>query len=64
MSWQPSAAQLADLKLAHASNGHPSNSDFARMLKLGNAKPDVVRCIRHHFKCDDCEAHRKPKAKR
>eukprot|EP00973_Karenia_brevis_P023966 3303617-Karenia_brevis.AAC.1 len=30
MSWQPSAAQLADLKLAHANNGHPSNSHFAR----------------------------------
>ena len=42
-SWQPSAAQLADLKLAHANDGHPSNTDTARMLKLGNAKLEIVQ---------------------
>ena len=34
------------------------------MIKLGNGKPELVRWVAKHFKCDDCEAHRKPKAKR
>ena len=44
--------------------GHPNNQDFARILKLGNARPEVVRWVKHHFKCDDCEADRRPKARR
>ena len=62
--WQPSAAQLADLKLALADNGHPSNADPARMLKLGHARREVVRCVRQEFKWDGCETNKKPRAKR
>ena len=52
------------MKLARSNLGHPSNNDFARTLKLGNAKPEVVRWVKRHFKCDDCEANKRPKAKR
>ena len=62
--FQPSAQQLKDLRLAHDNNGHPTNTDFARMIKLGNGKPELVKWVKHHFRCDDCEANRRPRAKR
>ena len=62
--FKPTDQQIKDLKLAHDNCGHPSNRDFARMLKLGNARPEIARWVAKHMKCDDCEAHRKPKAKR
>ena len=60
----PTKAQLVDLKIAHDNNGHPTATDFARMIRLGNGKPELVKWVKHHFRCDDCEAHRKPKARR
>ena len=62
--WAPTAQQIRDLKIAHDNLGHPSNRDFARMLKLGNGRPEVVRWVAKNFKCDDCQAHHKPKTKR
>ena len=62
--WTPTTQQIRDLKIAHDNLGHPSNRVFARMIKLGNGRPEIVRWIAKHFKCDDCEAHWKPKARR
>jgi len=45
-NFKPTRAQITDLKLAHDNSGHPNNADFARMLKLGNAKPALVRWVR------------------
>ena len=64
VEWIPSAQQLKDLKLAHDNLGHPSNREFARMIKLGNGRPEIVRWVAKHFKCDECQAHKRPKAKR
>ena len=63
-SFKPSQTQLNDLTKMHDNMGHPSNEDFARILKLGNVKAEVWRWVRHNFKCEHCEATRLPKAKR
>jgi len=60
----PTARQIQDLKLAHDNSGHPTNADFARMIRLGNGKPELVRWVKQHFKCDDCLANKVPCAKR
>jgi len=62
--FKPTSQQIKDLKIAHDNCGHPTNRDFARMIKLGNGKPEIARWVAQHFKCDDCQAHRPPKAKR
>ena len=62
--WYPTKQQLADLKIAHDNAGHPTASDFARLIKLGNGRPEVYKWVKKNFRCDECEAHRKPKAKR
>ena len=38
----PSESQLRDLHLAHDNSGHPSNADFARLLRRGNCRPEAV----------------------
>ena len=37
-TFTPNGQQLRDLKIAHDNSGHPSNADFARLLRRGNAK--------------------------
>jgi len=64
LSFQPTKQQLRDFKIAHDNCGHPSASDFARMIKLGNGKPDLVKWVKQNFKCDDCEANKRPKSRR
>ena len=64
VEWEPSPDQLRDLKIAHDNSGHPNNQDFARLLRRGNARPEVARWVRKHFKCAECEAHQRPKARR
>ena len=39
-------------------------ADFARMIKLGNGKPELVKWVKKHFKCDDCEANKRPRSRR
>ena len=63
-NFRPTSQQIRDLKIAHDNCGHPTNRDFARMIKLGNGKPEIARWVAKHFSCDDCKAHRPPKAKR
>ena len=40
LEFTPTEQQLRDLKIAHDNAGHPSNADFARLLRRGNARPD------------------------
>ena len=63
-NFDPTAQQLTDLKIAHDNSGHPSNADFARLLRRGNARPEVANWVRRNFRCEQCEAHRPPKARR
>ncbi len=62
--YTPTEAQLRDLKMAHDNSGHPSNMDFARLLRRGNVKPEIAAWVRHNFKCEACQAHAMPKARR
>ena len=48
IEFEPTQEQLKDLRIAHDNSGHPTNSDFARLLKRGNARPEVVRWVRKH----------------
>ena len=63
-NFEPTAEQKRDLKLAHDNAGHPTNQDFARLLRRGNAKPEVADWVRKHFQCEACEANKPPRAKR
>ena len=49
--WKPTAQQLRDIKIAHDDAGCPTNSGFARLLRRGNAKPELAKWVRHRFKC-------------
>ena len=62
--FKPTTAQMSDLTKMHDNMGHPSNEDFARILKLGNVKAEVWKWVRHHFKCEHCQATKLPRAKR
>ena len=62
--FKPTQAQMNDLVKMHDNMGHPSNEDFARILKLGNVKSEVWKWVRHNFKCEHCQATRLPRAKR
>ena len=52
--WAPTARQFKDI--AHDNLGHPSNRDFARMIKVGNGRPEIARWVAKHFRCDGCQA--------
>ena len=34
------------------------------MIKLGNGQLDIAKWVRKHFRCDECESNRRPKARR
>ena len=55
---------MSDLRIAHDNSGHPTNSDFARLLRRGHARPEVAQWVRHRFKCEGCEANKMPRARR
>ena len=60
----PSAQELRDLKITHDNAGHPSNADFARLLRRGHCRPEVAAWVRKHFRCAECEANKRPTARR
>ena len=62
--WKPTTTQVKDLKIAHDNAGHPSNADFGRLLRRGNARPEVAQWVRKHFSCEECTANKQPKARR
>jgi hypothetical protein len=64
MEQAPDAQQLRDSKIAHDNSGHPTNCDFARLLRKWNAKAKVATWVRRHFGCEACQAHAVPKARR
>ena len=57
VEFTPTEQQLRDLKIAHDHAGHPSNADFARLLRRGNARPEVAAWVRKHFSCEACQAN-------
>ncbi|CAK8996137.1 Retrovirus-related Pol polyprotein from transposon RE1 (Retro element 1) (AtRE1) [Includes: Protease RE1 [Durusdinium trenchii] len=48
----------------HVNMGHPSPDAFARVMRLGRARPEVLDYIKKEFTCDLCEEHQRPKAAR
>ena len=62
--FEPTTEQFRDLKLAHDNAGHPTNADFARLLRRGSCRPEIASWVRKHFSCEACETNRKPKARR
>ena len=64
IGFEPTQSQRKDLQLAHENAGHPSAKDFARMLRRGSCKPEVASWVAKHFKCPECEANKRPKARR
>ena len=63
-TWEPSKEQRRDLEFAHDNSGHPSKADFARLLRRGNVDPKVVRWVKKNFRCETCEAHKRPSSRR
>ena len=53
-----------NLKITHDNAGHPTSQDFARLLRRGHARPEVANWVRKHFSCADCEANKRPSARR
>ena len=64
VDYHPTAQELKDIKLAHDNCGHPQNVDYVRMLRFGGVRPEVCDWVRDHFRCDECEGHKLPKARR
>ena len=56
-AYEPSSQQKKDLQIAHENSGHPSAKDFAKMLRRGNAKPEIANWVAKHFRCPECEAN-------
>ena len=48
----------------HQNMGHPSTEAFARALRMGRARDEVIRYVKKSFKCDLCERHQMPKPAR
>ena len=63
-NWQPTPEQKRDLDFAHDNSGHPTTADFARLLRRGNVDPKVVRWVKKNYKCETCEAHKRPSSRR
>eukprot|EP00959_Pyramimonas_sp_CCMP1952_P409165 8575077-Pyramimonas_sp.AAC.2 len=50
--------------MAMASSGHSGNRDFAQLLSRGSADLEVARWVLNNFWCDECDAHKRPYARR
>ena len=44
----------------HVNLGHPSRSDFIRVMRMARARPEVLEYIRREYQCDLCQEHQKP----
>ena len=62
--FEPTEQQKKDLQIAHENCGHPTAKDFARLLRRGNARPEIASWVAKHFKCPTCESNQRPKARR
>ena len=52
------------VRKAHVNKGHPPKQDFLRVLRVAQAKPEVIAWARDHFKCPQCEQQSKSKWRR
>ena len=48
----------------HKNLGHPDRLKFARLMTHAKVKPGIVKYIKEHFKCPECEATQRPKVRR
>ena len=47
--WMPSQAEKDAVQLAHNNMGHPKLRDFARLLRRGGCRDEIVRWTLQHF---------------
>ena len=59
----PAPAQQRPLLRAHVNLGHPSIGEFCRALRNGRYRRGVVRWVKRHFKCSECEARPMPRTR-
>ena len=48
----------------HRNLGHPSLQVFVRALKHAGTKPEILKWVKNHFKCDICERKQMPSSHR
>eukprot|EP00971_Amphidinium_carterae_P225718 4476601-Amphidinium_carterae.1 len=63
LDWTPSEAERQAIQLAHNNLGHPRQQDFARLLRRGGVRPEVVRWASRHFSCPACKHNQRPVAR-
>ena len=59
----PPPSQQRQLLRAHVNLGHPAIGEFCRALRNGRCGRGVVRWVKRHFKCPECEARRMPRTR-
>ena len=45
---------------AHVNLGHPSQSEFVRLLKAAGCRPDVISYVQRDFSCSGCDLEKRP----
>ena len=55
----PNRDQVRILRRIHVNLGHPTKEEILRALRLGRARPGVLRWVKSEFRCPECEANRK-----
>ena len=60
----PNRDQVRILRRIHVNLGHPTKEEFLRALRLGRARPGVLRWVKSEFRCPECEANRKQGVRR
>eukprot|EP00971_Amphidinium_carterae_P049124 967999-Amphidinium_carterae.1 len=58
--WTPSESERQALQLAHNNLGHPRSQDFARLLRRGGVRAEIVRWASRHFSCPACQHTQRP----
>ena len=60
----PSPAEQRQLLRAHVNLAHPPIGELCRALRNGRCRRGVVRWVKRHFKCPECEARPMPRTRR
>eukprot|EP00971_Amphidinium_carterae_P018320 361404-Amphidinium_carterae.1 len=63
LHWLASESERKALQLAHNNLGHPRQEDFARLLRRGSVRPEVVRWVSRHSECPACAHNQEPDAR-
>ena len=57
--YEPTEQEKKDLEIARDKNGHLGRTEFARLLRFGRCRTEIVRWVQRRFVCDDCEANKR-----